>query len=554
MAFDRAKCLRSQPNPQPLITRTMEAHKESRFADEVALWEEVCKERPERLDFLHNVALAKMNAGQWDEALSIFDDLIVRAPKLSRVHNNRASLLVRMGVDVQFLLLDFMTAIYLSEGPEDFTRHVFNAYQAAAHGPDIGGEELLDAIEQPIVSLIEQRFALDQVAKETKFFRELLGAYRYMARYRRALGRKDWRAAEEAVAAAKSAFLSVGLSNFAAGSDAFAERLSLYKRVFGLLEDIASDAALSPSVAEARANALITEASRIRSEEPGSVQQRLVDVFGWFLNLLLRELRFLSGASDVYSPVDEEVQIMLWLSSSSFRSVGDDLMTVINFGNRRCLELQEQLGMTASAARADMLRRDQWVRIALCVHGRVFDFRGVDTALAHAVLGRRDDALTRVRSDLLDFRTFVERQAYADIFVDSSPRENIARALIQAHLSARTYREVPVRGGRSDVLMFMSNRQRILIEAKIWKGPEYHEQGIREIEEYILGENDDKGLLGTFYLVFDPTEGARAAAHEGAAVSSRMVGGAAVDVIVIRLRPPTPSKTSGSSQDDTNVA
>jgi hypothetical protein len=112
------------------------------------------------------------------------------------------------------------------------------------------------------------------------------------------------------------------------------------------------------------------------------------------------------------------------------------------------------------------------------------------------------------------FKTHIERQAYKDVFVNDKPQENIARALLQAYLPERGYREVPVRGGQSDLLLF-TREGRFLYEAKIWHGRSYFQQGMREIEEYILGEDDDQNLLGIFYVIFDPTKTNRARNYKG---------------------------------------
>ena len=145
------------------------------------------------------------------------------------------------------------------------------------------------------------------------------------------------------------------------------------------------------------------------------------------------------------------------------------------------------------------------------------------------------------RREVLAFRSWVERQAYRDIYCNNSPQENIARALLQAYLQGRSYREVPVRGGQTDILVFTKNG-RFLYETKIWGGPVYHKQGIREIEEYITGEGDDQELSGIFYIVFDPTQSMRAQAHGGGDTSSMEVYGHNVEVVVIHIAPPTPSK------------
>lgn len=145
------------------------------------------------------------------------------------------------------------------------------------------------------------------------------------------------------------------------------------------------------------------------------------------------------------------------------------------------------------------------------------------------------------RREVLAFRSWVERQAYKDIHCSGSPQENIARALLQAYLQGRSYREVPVRGGQTNILVFTKNG-RFLYETKIWRGPAYHAQGIREIDEYIAGEDDDQELSGVFYIVFDPTRSMRAREYTGGDVSSVDVHGHKVEVIVVNVAPPTPSK------------
>ena len=143
--------------------------------------------------------------------------------------------------------------------------------------------------------------------------------------------------------------------------------------------------------------------------------------------------------------------------------------------------------------------------------------------------------------EILGFRNYVERQAHKDIFVNGSAQENIARSLLQAYLNSRSYREVDVRGGQSDILSF-SKSGRFLYETKIWRGQEYHEQGLRELEEYILGEGDDPDLIGIFYIVFDPTKNQSAQSFLGDTTTTIIVANREVQIVVINLVPPTPSK------------
>jgi hypothetical protein len=137
------------------------------------------------------------------------------------------------------------------------------------------------------------------------------------------------------------------------------------------------------------------------------------------------------------------------------------------------------------------------------------------------------------------FKSYIERQAYKDIFVNGKPQENIARALLQAYLPKNSYREVPIRGGKADLLLF-EHQEKFLFETKIWRGPEYYQQGLREIEEYIIGE-DNEELRGIFYVIFDPTQTGRAEKHCKGIYSYEKLQGRSVDLVIVNLYLPTPS-------------
>jgi hypothetical protein len=186
------------------------------------------------------------------------------------------------------------------------------------------------------------------------------------------------------------------------------------------------------------------------------------------------------------------------------------------------------------------MRDAAWKRAALFAKGLVLNFAGIDAALANDALGWKADPLDEAKLEVQRFKLFIERQAYKDVFVDGNPQENIARSLLQAFLISRSYREVPVRGGRTDVLSFSKNGK-FLYETKIWRGPDYYQQGLRELEEYIIGEGDDPELKGVLYLNFDPTKSNAAEQFIGKTMSTHLIAGRTVDVFIISLSPPQPS-------------
>jgi hypothetical protein len=99
---------------------------------------------------------------------------------------------------------------------------------------------------------------------------------------------------------------------------------------------------------------------------------------------------------------------------------------------------------------------------------------------------------------LRQFKRFAERELSRD-FVEFQ-NEAIGRSHLQTHLNnlGRTYREVPVGAGRSDILLFLPETTEI-IETKVWGGRKNHNDGIVELNTYMKGE----GLLRGYYVVFE---------------------------------------------------
>lgn len=525
-----------------LAAQAMKANSEKRYADESKLWARISRELPNRYDILCNLASAKMNEGQFEEAFTLFEKVLKADPSLSRAHNNFAGLKLRMGADIRDLLPEFLRALELSQSSKEFCWHSINLCQSAAFGSDEGAPELLDTLEQRLIELIDERFSPSLRESQRVFFGQFVAAYRLVANYRQALVHRDWRGAERSLKDAQHAFVSAGLQNFADGIETTLKDLYTCKDVFALLEDIAGNSKLDPEGAYIRASSLQQHVGSMTAANLASPQKRLFDVLSTFLVMFSSQLRYLSSPESEFETIDHKRQGLMWLTGSSFRLMGDDLLGIINFTEKRCRQLSEAVVHLASNAGIRQAALDSWAKLALYIHGRLLDFRGVDSALARASLGWADDPLGRARAEVQEFRAFIERQAYGDILVGGKPQENIGRALLQARLTGRSYREVPVRGGRSDILAFEHDGRRVLFETKIWRGAGNHEQGIRELSEYVGGEGDDGQLLAAFYIVFDPTESARAIEHEGSPISTRQVGGVSIEIVVVRLRPPVPSR------------
>mgnify|MGYP000848871454 CR=1 FL=1 len=220
-----------------------------------------------------------------------------------------------------------------------------------------------------------------------------------------------------------------------------------------------------------------------------------------------------------------------------FHKTGDKLLWlgVTRVGGRRYEHLIGYI-----EARRALIGSDTPVDVQIVCTWKPFYlfFKGMsETILSYFTRQPIDHAL----SETLEFKSLVERQMYKDIFVRGRAQENIARALLQTFLIRRSYREVPVRGGQSDLLIF-DGQGRFLYETKIWKGREYFSQGLREINEYIIGEDSDGQLAGVFYILFDPTKSVAARRYRGSDISTEIIGKRTIHVIIINISPPKPSK------------
>ncbi len=192
-------------------------------------------------------------------------------------------------------------------------------------------------------------------------------------------------------------------------------------------------------------------------------------------------------------------------------------------------------------------RREHQKRVIQALFSRLSS----DSATEEALSGRLPpdgtplDPVEDARVQIEEFVSLVERQLHSDLTEDGPPQEKYLRGFLQASLRYRSYREVPVRSGRSDILVHLP-QGRLLFETKIWRGESSYKGGLAEISEYVQGENSDRGLLGAFYIIGDPTGSKSAITHIGAKHTVVDVFGFPAEVYVIDLSPPTPS-TKGSA-------
>lgn len=526
---------------QKLGNEAIACHENKEFERELELWIKISEAEPDNPHWKHNVAFALMNSGRLIEALELFDSLAENHPELSRVHNNRAILLMRLGVDQQYLIPAFIDALATSRDLPEFLRHFMNLCVTVAFGLDEGANTALNKIEEISLKQLERGSPPEQFEKNAEFLREVLAAYRKIAFFREALTKRKWRIAETELNAAETKLRELGLDNFVRGLQHVKHTSILCRDVVEVIERLGADSSLSPSSVLERLELLFQSARSLAETERHSALSRLLDVLGWFLAGIAEPIRFLVSPFNEYSINNMPRSAITQLTLVSFSELGNNLASLLQFVDRQCALLAQESESLASNDNILAQRNEAWARIALFCNGLIFDFKAIDIALAREVLGWPQDPLEEARRDVQHFRSFIERQAYKDIFVAGRPQENIGRSLLQAFLKPRSYREVQVRGGQTDLLSF-TRQGRFLYETKIWRGGEYYQQGLREIEEYLIGESDDDELKGIFYIVFDPTKSSQAQANLKGTLSSVMVHGRSVDVVIISLVPPKPSK------------
>jgi tetratricopeptide (TPR) repeat protein len=517
-------------------------HKE--YERELEIWREVCRIEPDNPFFKHNIALALMNIGKYAEALQLFDYLVQEYPRLSRVHNNRAKLLMRMGFELRYLTPLFIQALTTSEDIDDLTRHFHNVCGSIVYGSDEGAEQGLEAVKEMMPDLLERMSPPDLLGKNIATMSKVLCGYQKIAAYRKGLTQRKWRAAESALKAAKTEFRELGLDNFVRGIDLYVTRyFVLCRDVVETLERIGSDSHMSASIALRKYSELLHSAQSLRKSEKDSFHVRLVEILIWFMRGMIRALEFLVNPVDQYREDNEPLLMMTKLSSVSYVNLCSNLASLLRFVDRQCKELMRASDSITGGKSILYLRDKSWGRISLFCNGVMFDFKEVDTAIAKAVLGWEQEPIEDAKLKMCGFKAFVERQAYKDILVDGKAKENIGRALLQAFLLSRSYREIPVRGGRTDILQFVK-QGRFLYELKVWRGPNYYQQGLRELGEYVIGETDDGQLVGIFYVILDPTKTRRAESHLCGVLSTAVAEGKKANLVIINLSLPQPSRKS----------
>ena len=96
------------------------------------------------------------------------------------------------------------------------------------------------------------------------------------------------------------------------------------------------------------------------------------------------------------------------------------------------------------------------------------------------------------------FKRFAERQLVTDLA--KTRHEDSCRSHLQTYLDShgRSFREVPIGAGQADLLLFLPDTEEV-IEAKVWRGRQNHDDGLEELSLYMARECLQHG----YYVVFE---------------------------------------------------
>ena len=140
---------------------------------------------------------------------------------------------------------------------------------------------------------------------------------------------------------------------------------------------------------------------------------------------------------------------------------------------------------------------------------------------------------------LLDnFRDFIVRVGFQILQVPDTPQESVGRHLLLAYLDQFVklidgfmHIEVPTGRGRMDIII-IHNRQKYIVETKIWRGDNRYQAGKKQLAAYLSSE----GVAEGYYVVFDHRQ------DPEPRVETETVAGLTVRSYVIPVMQEPPSK------------
>lgn len=514
----------------------IDAYERGEYAVELEIWKKVAVLDPDDPHWQSNLAQAFANVGKFEQAAILFQYAMSLPRPPSAAFNNYVAMLATLGAPTSELLPLIVLALEASEGYDYFQRHLANLAAAVALADRPADEVVWSTVRERALAFLERHN--DRTPEHENFVKRCITAYANYQPFKVALAQQDWSAASHALSHLElifsgSEFEKVELARIRA----FRPLLETAAEFLALLDKVGSGVGLQPSellecLAKLREQ-LIAAASN--SGSYGS--HTFLDLVGWSMAELMRQCRWLAAPSSIYDAdahATPNAQLAA-LSRTPYAELGEMLQATLLCSNRTMRRTSQRLGIIRSPVEREEALSKAWQAFRMTAHAIASEYRGVSTHLTREMLGWNIAPRDRLMRDVERFRSFIESRAHQDLFVHGKPYEQIARALLLAFLKERGFAEVPLRGGRVDILAVTRDAISI-IEVKIWRGPRTYLDGLAELREYVAA-NAVPGLASSLYLVLDPTAAKRARKYIDSL--ARPEG---IDVVVVDIRPQAPSK------------
>jgi hypothetical protein len=526
----------SEPDLQRLIRDGLAAYERGEYAREVEIWKLMTTREPTNAHWHANLAQAFANVGAVEQAEILFHYAMSFVPPPSAAFNNYVAMLARLGEPASEMLPLLVVALEASETYEHFQRHLVNVAAAFALADEPATDDVWTMVRKKSFEIL--RRADDMTSDHEEFVEDCARLFAKYQPFKIALEQQNWEAAVGTLDTLERQF-----EQWTFGQQEvtrirhFRPLLAAAATLFDALRKLGSDAEY-PRMEFHRDISKTYKVFQGLAKVAGVYgSTTFLDTLGWSVAELYRQSHWIVVPSSEY---DSDAHVtpsshLLNLSRSGYSELAEMLQALLAGFNRTIRRASQRMNAVRSASERTEILEHAWRALRVTAHGIVGEYRGLTEILGREILGWNTAPRDRLSSDIRRFKSFVEARVYADFYVHGRPHEQVGRAVLLAFLRDRGFSEVPLRGGRVDILV-VHREVTFVVELKLWRGPQYHEDGIAELKEYV--ENVAvPDLGGVTYLVLDPTESGRASEYVEANVKPENV-----DVVVVRINPPTPSQ------------
>jgi tetratricopeptide (TPR) repeat protein len=543
----RARMTQDTQSIEGQVRKGVEAHAAEDYPKEVEIWKQVVKFEPDNLHWHANLAHAFAEAGHDEQAEVIFRFIIESAQPVSSAFNNYAALLGKRGVPITNLFPLFSVALSLSETFEHFVRHLLNLCACVALADVAAPPEVWEEVRDNAVAFLRRN--KDDSKENTALVDEIIAKYKNYERLKDAIAHQDWDGAIRSID-----FLVDEFGKWRLGA-VEARRILVFKgqvvaaiKVFSLLDRLGSDEPFSPCQFHTECSQLHEVLAELAPTAARTGSSILLDLLGWGTAELVRQTKWFRSPEMAYDADAHRVpqSALQHLARTRYSELAELFEALLLHVNRIVRRTSATYAVARSKVERDSIIAQSWLKIRVSAHGTVGEYKGLSEVLGRQMLGWNTTPQDRLRQDLQRFKNFVEAQAHSDFYIGGTPHEKIGRTTLQAFLTDCGFREVPIRGGMVDLLV-VARDATFVVETKIWRGAANHDDGLVELDEYIMN-GSIPNFGGAFYVVFDPTISAKSTDHRPAVTVAPCI-----ETVLISIAPPAPSGKGASSRRSSPV-